>query len=107
MKDPKFTDEEVIQALKCCADKTSDCCAACPCQAKGLNEGPDCIPAVCQAALDLINRQKAEVAREIFEKLKSYILAHCYLVNDDTDAIWKHIAKLEKKYTEEKTDGSM
>ena len=44
---------------------------------------------------------RAEVAREFFEELRRYIINHCYLANDDVDAIWKHINKLEKRYTEE------
>jgi hypothetical protein len=44
---------------------------------------------------------RAEVAREIFEELERYIINHCYLADDDVDAIWKHIDKLKKKYTEE------
>ena len=115
MKDPKFTDEEVIQALKCCADKTSDCCASCPCQAKGLNEGPDCIPAVCQAALDLINRQKAEVVNEVFDEVlkklfemqKRYEKVGHRGKAEQMMVAREEIFKLQKKFTEEKTDGSM
>jgi hypothetical protein len=45
---------------------------------------------------------KAEVAREILEELRRYIINHCYLADDDVDAIWKHIDIIEKKYTEGK-----
>jgi hypothetical protein len=62
MTDPKFTDAEVIQALKCCADKTSDNCADCPCKAKGMEWGDECIPAMCKAALDLINKQTEPIS---------------------------------------------
>lgn len=43
----------------------------------------------------------AEVAREIFEEIEKYILENCCVVDDDVDRIWKHIADLKKKYTEE------
>ena len=49
-----------------------------------------------------IEQARQEVAMEIFEELRRYIINHCYLADDDVDAIWKHIDKLEKKYTEEK-----
>lgn len=51
MADKKYTDEEVIKALECC----KDCCC------KQCDEEPDF-----QKAINLINRQKAEI-----EKLKS------------------------------------
>lgn len=43
---------------------------------------------------------RAAVAREIFEELRRYIINHCYLADDDVDAIWKHIDKLKKIYTD-------
>lgn len=46
MTDKKFTDEEIIKALECC----KDCCC------KQCDEEPDF-----QEAIDLINRQKAEI----------------------------------------------
>lgn len=44
---------------------------------------------------------RAEVARDIFEELRKYIINHCYLADDDVDALWKHIDTLEKKYKED------
>ena len=46
--DKKFTDEEIIKALECC----KDCCC------KQCDEEPNF-----QEAIDLINRQKAEIER--------------------------------------------
>lgn len=51
-----FTAEEVIAALKCCADATKNNCVGCPCKEKGFETGDACIPAMCEAALELINR---------------------------------------------------
>ena len=49
---------------------------------------------------DKLENARAEVAMEIFEELKRYIIDHCYLADYDVDAIWKHIDKLKKKYME-------
>ena len=54
-----------------------------------------------KAVLDERAEDKAKVAREIFEELRKYIINHCYLADDDVDAIWKHIEKLEKRYKED------
>ena len=48
-----------------------------------------------------IRRTKQEIAREIFEEIERYILGNCCVTDDDVDMIWKHIAELKKKYTEE------
>lgn len=60
MTDNKFTDEQIMKALKCCGDgaATSLCSGdGCP----YLNE-PDCLTELPRDALDLINRQRAEIA---------------------------------------------
>ena len=51
---------------------------------------------------DFIKHAKAEVAREIFEEIEKHILENCCVTDDDVDGIWKHIAELKKKYTEER-----
>lgn len=62
MTDKNFTDEEIIKALQCCSEPCAEC-DECPLYCIGVN---------CSSfelhryALDLINRQKAEI-----EKLKS------------------------------------
>ena len=57
MTERKFTDEEVIRALECCKDAD---CLNCPRWSKDWSSG------MCndflQLVLDLINRQKAQVA---------------------------------------------
>lgn len=57
-----MTDNEIIKGLNCCVLPTTDC-ANCPAYVRG--DG-DCFDKVKQGALDIINRQKAEI-----EKLKS------------------------------------
>lgn len=62
MSDKKFTDEEIIKTLECCADSKNYQCNKCPLYA-------DCEKAsIAENALDLINRQKSEI-----EELKNYI----------------------------------
>lgn len=62
MTDKKFTDEEIIKALKLCSKSLSiKTCQKCPFYLQ-----TNCVSALKLNALDLINRQKAEI-----EKLKS------------------------------------
>lgn len=53
-----MTDNEIITALKCCKNLHHTECACCP-----LGKGKDCIEKLAGSALDLINRQKAEIKR--------------------------------------------
>lgn len=85
MTERKFTDEEVIRALECCT--TSADCEECPYYAH-----PVCNVARSKDALDLINRQRAEIddlTRDTIPKLK-YGLERAN----------KYGVELEKKYTE-------
>jgi hypothetical protein len=50
-----MNDNEIIKALECCI---CDECEDCPC-----DEEPACIENLHQEAIDLINRQKAEIER--------------------------------------------
>lgn len=80
MTEHKFTDEEIIKALECCCkDNYEGDCPKCPLQLNG-----NCNVILAEHALDLINRQKAEIAfwqdaaanakreaaREIFEEIE-------------------------------------
>lgn len=60
MTDKKFTDEEIIKALECCTKAVSGVrkCEKCPLYTKF-----QCLYAIKVYALDLINRQKAEIER--------------------------------------------
>ena len=58
MTEHKFTDEEIIKALECCCkDNYEGDCPKCPLQLNG-----NCNVILAEHALDLINRQKAEIA---------------------------------------------
>ena len=54
-----MTNNEIIKALECCADGTFRCDECCYEHLK-FNE---CTPLILNDALDLINRQKAEIER--------------------------------------------
>lgn len=54
----KFTDNEIVKALECCFIHVN--CTNCP-AASPPTEG--CLSAVCKQAIDLYNRQKAEMER--------------------------------------------
>lgn len=58
MTDKKITDEEITKGLECCI--TFDC-RNCPLGSKCDSSPPSLLPFKC--ALDLINRQKAEIER--------------------------------------------
>lgn len=60
MTEHKYTDEKVIRALERCVEGTSEACHVCT---FGINPPyPVCKTMVEKLALDLINRQKAEIA---------------------------------------------
>ena len=104
MTEHKFTDEEVIKALECCKDAD---CVNCPRWSEEWYSGQcaDFLPSV----LDLINRQKAEVAywqdtaanakreaiKEFAERLKKYYRT----LNGGTSAglVEYHIDQIQKE----------
>ena len=57
MIERKFTDEEIIKALECCADNTNGTCEGCP--FKSMEGGNFCIPTMCKHALNIINRNRS------------------------------------------------
>ena len=56
----KLTDAEIVKALECCIKPTSDCDN---CPAHNVVDDENCFDVVKQGALNLINRQKAEIER--------------------------------------------
>lgn len=72
-----MTDNEIMKALELCSKITVQNCKLCP---YNRGRGFDCNERLNKEALDLINRQKAEiettrtkVIKEFAEKLKSYM----------------------------------
>ena len=59
MKDEKFTDEQIIKALKCIEDEDRILCEECA--FSNVETAFRCRKFAAKAALDLINRQKAEI----------------------------------------------
>ena len=61
MINKRYTDEEIIKALECCVSTTTDeACDGCPFNKQNLCDKDQL--ALERYALDLINRQKAELA---------------------------------------------
>ena len=60
----KLTDKEIVKALECCCIEHA--CGKCP---YTRNKGCSCINGILKDALDLINRQKAEIER-LLQKLQ-------------------------------------
>lgn len=92
-----MTDNEIIKALECCATDDGDDCFQCPygnIVYKSANGG--CVNRCRKDALDLINRQKAEIERllqklqqakseaikEFAERLTTKIMNHVVYKND-------------------------
>ena len=63
-----MTDNEIIKALECCKEATAVGCKKCPLYE---DKGQTCITILSHSALDLINRQKAEI-KELQLKISSY-----------------------------------
>ena len=58
-----MTDKKIIKALECCSNNVLyEQCVGCPYE-KYLDKGHTCIIKATKNALDLINRQKAEIER--------------------------------------------
>ncbi len=77
MNERKYTDEEVIKALECCIRGGLACCECCYyIDEAAYHRGERCAPKLKRDALDLINRQKAEI-----KKVKSCL--EFYLDNNE------------------------
>ena len=63
MTEHKYTDDEIVKALECCRTIDGNDCSTCPYNGKRYEIGfSGCPNHLVNDALDLINRQKAEVA---------------------------------------------
>lgn len=85
-----MTEKEIMQALECCIKPTSDC-DNCPYYSAG--DG-DCVNKVKENALDLINRQQAEIDywkqqafNDCMEKGNIYKVARTEAIKDFVDAL--------------------
>lgn len=112
MTEHKFTDEEIVKALKCCNDYSSPNCSQCPYEDEGEAANyVACADVLMIDALDLINRQKAEIAywmdaaanakreavKEFAERLKSEMLiAYNYPIQAVIDKVAKEMTEEQK-----------
>lgn len=78
MTEHKFTDEEVIKALGSCGEIDRVACDSCV-----FNKEEDCIVELAKLALDLINRQKAEIERLTVELVGMRGAANSYKMHYD------------------------
>lgn len=84
MSERKYTDEEIVKALECCQSHTITDCRDCPNRASGDN----CVNELMRNALDLIKRQKAEIA----------------VLTTAVDNSTKEFLKLHDEYQDQKAD---
>lgn len=91
-----MTDNEIIKALKCCSETTGSECSECPllnveCSAYDLYK----------LALDLINRQKAEIERLHIEGLQINKTFMDFVNKQIAEAIKEFCEKRGIKYVED------
>ena len=89
------TDKEIIKALECCQHKTYSHCKECV-----FCGSPSCNSHLATKALDLINRQQAEIIetrRDLLKEFVHEILSpfkdKAYLSKRDLEIIVEHLAK--------------
>lgn len=103
----KFTDEEVIKALECCikSDSVSACMSGCPLYEANYCPCIDDANALTTYALDLINRQKAEIAAltsAVDNSTKEFLKLHD--TYQDQKAEIERFADIGKMYSEIKAE---
>ena len=103
-----MTDEQIIKALECCI--TNDC-AKCKAYDETNGEIVDCLHTICRNALDLINRQKAEIerlnkllsgAKDCIDEIE-YAMEKVGTSNDRIDEAIEEWGTLVKELTEQTT----
>lgn len=91
MTDKKFTDEEIIRALELCSKSLSiKTCQKCPFYLR-----TNCVSALKLNAIDLINRQKAEIERLKQKNKKFKVANRCITLQRDRRD--KEINELQKQ----------
>lgn len=66
-----MTDKEIIKALECCGNVVTSTCKGCPYY---ITHNANCVKALMHDALDLNNRQQAEI-----ERLQNESIGNCEL----------------------------
>ena len=88
-----MTDKEIIKALECCGNVVTSTCKGCPYH---ITHNANCVKALMHDALDLINRQQAEI-----EELKKVVIddyASEYDSKIRAEAIKEFAERLKEKY---------
>ena len=91
-----MTDNEIIKALKCCKEGTAIGCKNCPLYE---DKGHTCITILSHNALDLINRQKAEI--DILIRKKETLRDDICELQAENEMIKKEISELERLFVKE------
>ena len=97
-----MTDNEIIKALELCANRTIHSCKFCPCNSSGCA----CNEKLNGGALDLINRQNAEIDRlknELHGKV-DYIHEQREVINDLKDKYNKKGLTVEVAFDKEQLE---
>lgn len=94
-----MTDNEIIKALECPASEVDVLCAECPYR---THNGLTCHSALAKDAIDLINRQKAELQKAKAELKETTEKFNCqqYVYADLSDIIKDKNAEIEKLQTD-------
>ena len=89
MKENKLTPEEIKKALECCKPGNDEGCLNCPLANVSL---PECAEILSKEALNLINRQQAEI-----ERLQSKIKTNEGLVLEifENKRTWERLARIK------------
>lgn len=97
-----MTDEQIIKALECCATDDGDDCFQCPYCNLFFEPGDGgCVNRCRKDALDLINRQKAEIERtekELTEYKLRLKMSECTVDEIKSEAIKEFAEKLKKRF---------
>lgn len=97
MTNKRYIDEEIVKALECCAkSKTNNDCEAlnCPCFKNGMCIFVDDDYGLQNLALDLINRQKAEIERLKGSTVVNNIMESQRIKREAKAESYKEFAKL-------------
>lgn len=86
-----MTDKDIIKALELCKTKDVTDCKECCFRIDEIEINSNCVNELCENALDLINRQKAEI-----ERLKDFCDIYS---NEGARAIKEFAERLKEKAT--------
>ena len=94
-----MTDEQIIKALECCKTNIQTDCENCPLYKEEVTENSTCITILSENALDLINRQQAEIERlnKEVDRLSQCVLYHDGQIVDAKAEAYKEFVEMLKE----------